>query len=224
LNESPSGLQTRAVLFDLDGTFADTAPDLGRALNTLLEARGKPALALDRVRSVASSGARGMLGVGFGIAPGDAGYDGLVHEFLDLYERDLCRDTCLFAGMDALLDAIEARGLAWGIVTNKAERFTLPLLRLMGLEGRVGCVVCGDTTPYRKPHPGPLLEAAARLGVQPRTCIYLGDDERDMVAGRAAGMRVAVAEYGYLGLGNPPQHWPADFRIGNPLELLAFVT
>ena len=215
---------TRAVLFDLDGTFADTAPDLGYALNTLLETRGKPGLALEQVRMVASSGARGMLGVGFGVAPGDPGYDALAAEFLDLYERNLCRCTGLFPGIGALLDAIEARGLTWGIVTNKAERFTLPLIRLLGLEPRVGCVVCGDTTAHRKPHPAPLLAAAERLGVEPAACIYLGDDERDMVAGRAAGMRVAVAEYGYMGLGNPPELWPADFRIREPLELLASLT
>jgi N-acetyl-D-muramate 6-phosphate phosphatase len=215
---------TRAVLFDLDGTFADTAPDLGYALNTLLETRGKPGLPLEQVRMVASSGARGMLGVGFGIAPGDPGYDALAAEFLDLYERNLCRCTGLFPGIGALLDAIEARGLAWGIVTNKAERFTLPLIRLLGLEPRVGCIVCGDTTAHRKPHPAPLFAAAERLGVEPAACIYLGDDERDMVAGRAAGMRVAVAEYGYMGLGNPPELWPADFRIREPLELLASLT
>jgi N-acetyl-D-muramate 6-phosphate phosphatase len=213
--------RTQAVLFDLDGTFADTAPDLGHALNTLLEARGRTSLALEQVRMVASSGARGMLGVGFGIEPGDPAYADLAAEFLDLYERNLCRHTCLFPGIEALLDAIEARGLRWGIVTNKAERFTLPLLRLLGLDSRAGCVVCGDSTPHRKPHPGPLLAAAAQLGIVPAACIYLGDDERDMIAGRAAGMKVAVAEYGYLGLGNPPEAWPADLRIGNPLELLA---
>ena len=219
--DRPAPPPIQAVLFDLDGTFADTAPDLGGALNTLLRARGRPGLALEQVRRVASSGARGMLGVGFGIAPGDPGYDSLAAEFLDLYERNLCRGTRLFPGIGALLEAIEARGLPWGIVTNKAERFTLPLLRLLDLERRAGCVVCGDTTAHRKPHPGPLLAAAQRLGVEPAACVYLGDDERDMVAGRAAGMRVAVAEYGYLGLGNPPELWPADFRIREPLEMLA---
>ena len=212
---------TRAILFDLDGTFADTAPDLGHALNALLEAYGKPPLPLEQVRKVASSGSRGMLGVGFGIAPGDPEYERLAAEFLDLYERDLCRHTCLFPGIGQLLDAIEARGLKWGIVTNKAERFTLPLLRLLALEQRAGCVVCGDSTPHRKPHPGPLLAAAAMIEVEPAACIYLGDDERDMIAGRAAGMRVAVAEYGYLGLGNPPELWPADLRIRDPLQMLA---
>ena len=214
----------QAILFDLDGTFADTAPDLGFALNTLLEAHGKPTLPLERVRCVASSGARGMLGVGFGVAPGDPSYERLAAEFLDLYERNLCRETRLFPGIEALLDALEARGLRWGIVTNKAERFTFPLLRLLALDERAGCIVCGDSTPHRKPHPGPLLAAAATVRVEPATCIYLGDDERDMIAGRAAGMRVAVAEYGYLGLGNPSQDWQADFRVRDPLELLQAIT
>jgi phosphoglycolate phosphatase len=215
---------THAILFDLDGTFADTAPDLGQALNALLEAYGKPTLPLAQVRKVASSGARGMLGVGFGIAPGDPGYDGLAAEFLDLYEHDLCRDTRLFPGIAELLAEIERRGLQWGIVTNKAERFTLPLMRLLRLERRAACVICGDSTPYRKPHPGPLLAAARQMQVEPAHCIYLGDDERDMIAGRAAGMRVAVAEYGYLGLGNPPDLWPADLRIRDPREMLAAIT
>ena len=216
--------RTQAILFDLDGTFADTAPDLGHALNTLLRLHGKPTLPLEQVRKVASSGARGMLGVGFGIAPEDPGYEALAAEFLALYERDLCRETRLFPGIEALLAEIESRGLSWGIVTNKAERFTLPLLRLLGLAERAACLVSGDSTPYRKPHPGPLLAAAQIARVEPVACIYLGDDERDMIAGRAAGMRVAVAEYGYLGLGNPPELWPADLRLKDPLELLQAIT
>jgi phosphoglycolate phosphatase len=216
-----TSVPVEAVLFDLDGTFADTAGDLAYALNVLLEARGKPTLAPEQVRAVASSGSRGMLGVGFGIGPGDAQYEALVEEFLGVYEQNLCRETRLFPGIDALLEHIETRALKWGIVTNKAERFTLPLLRLLGLERRAGCVICGDTTPHRKPHPGPLLAAAERIGVAPTACIYLGDDERDMLAGRAAGMRVAVAEYGYLGLGSPPATWPADFRVRDPRELLS---
>ncbi|RPI47053.1 MAG: HAD family hydrolase [Betaproteobacteria bacterium] len=220
----PSGVlrgTTRAVLFDLDGTFADTAPDLGYALNVLLAARGKSPLPLGRVRQVASSGARGLLGLGFDLAPGDPGYDALATEFLDLYERRLCRDTRLFPGIPELLQVLEERSVPWGIVTNKAERFTFPLMRLLELDRRAACVVCGDSTPYRKPHPQPLLTAAATIGVAPAACIYLGDDERDMIAGRAAGMRVAVAEYGYLGTGNPPQRWAADMRVRHPLELLA---
>ena len=218
------GVSTQAVLFDLDGTFADTAPDLGHALNVLLEARDKPKMPLERIRQVASSGARGLLGLGFDLAPGDAGYDALAAEFLDLYEQRLCSDTRLFPGIPELLQALEERGLPWGIVTNKAERFTLPLMRLLELDRRARCVVCGDSTPYRKPHPQPLLTAAQTIGVAPAACIYLGDDERDMIAGRAAGMRVAVAEYGYLGTGNPPATWPADIWVAHPLQLMASLT
>lgn len=212
-------LSFKAVLFDLDGTFADTAPDLGYALNVMLAARGRPSLPIDRIRRVASSGARGLLGLGFGLAPGDPDYEAMTREFLDLYERNLYRDTRLFPGMHDLLQEIEARGMPWGIVTNKAERFALPLMRLMGFGERAGCIVCGDSTPYHKPHPAPMLMAAEKIRVAPTDCIYLGDDERDMMAGRAAGMRVAVALYGYLGTGKPPEEWEADLRLVHPLEL-----
>jgi len=213
--------ETRAVLFDLDGTFADTAPDLGYALNVQLQARGRDPLAIDQIRRVASSGARGLLGLGFGLSPGDAEYEALSTECLNLYAANLCRETRLFPGIEELLQVIEARGMSWGIVTNKASRFTLPLLRLLCVGSRAGCIVCGDSAAHRKPHPAPLLMAADTLGIDPLACIYLGDDERDMIAGRSAGMRVAVAEYGYLGLGNPPQLWQADVRIAHPLELVA---
>jgi phosphoglycolate phosphatase len=212
---------TKAVLFDLDGTFADTAHDLGYALNTQLAARGKDPLPIDAIRRVCSSGARGLLGLGFGLQPGDPEYDAMTREFLDLYEGNLCRGTTLFDGVAELLGELEGRGMPWGIVTNKAKRFTLPLMRLLGLDARAGCVICGDSAAQRKPHPAPLIMAAQCLSINPAACIYLGDDERDMIAGRAAGMRVAVAEYGYLGTGNPPQAWEADYRISHPLQLVA---
>src|SRR5262245_24698412 len=155
---------TQAVLFDLDGTFADTAPDLGYALNAQLKARGRGPLPIEQIRRVASSGARGLLGLGFGLGPGDAGYDALTVEFLDLYEANLCRETRLFPGIVELLQAIEDRGMRWGIVTNKASRFTLPLMRLLSVSDQIGCVVCGDSAPHRKPHPAPLLMAADELG------------------------------------------------------------
>jgi len=222
-SDGVDGFTPRAILFDLDGTFADTAPDLGHALNAMLATRGRPGLPIERIRKVASSGARGLLGLGFGLTPGEPEYEALATEFLDLYEQRLCADTRLFPGIPELLLTLEASGLPWGIVTNKAKRFTLPLMRLLGLDQRAGCVVCGDSTPYRKPHPQPLLAAVATIGIEPYGCLYLGDDERDMIAGRAAGMRVAVAEYGYLGEGNPPDTWNADLRIRHPLDLLAIV-
>jgi len=213
--------KTQAVLFDLDGTFADTAPDLGYALNVLLRSRGREPLPIEQIRRVASSGARGLLGLGFDLQPGDPNYAAMTAEFLNIYESNLCRDTRLFPGIEDLLRTIEKRGMRWGIVTNKARRFTLPLMKLLDLSERAGCIVCGDSTAHRKPHPAPLHSAAETIGIEPAVCIYLGDDERDMIAGRAAGMRVAIAEYGYLGTGNPPEVWEADLRVAHPLDLVA---
>ena len=213
-------LPGRGVLFDLDGTLADTAPDLGFALNQQRLARGMPELPIEAVRSQASSGARGLLKIGFNIEPGQSGYDAMRDEFLDIYERNLSRNTRLFPGVSALLEQVERRGLRWGIVTNKAERFTFPLLRALTLIDRAACVICGDTTPNPKPHPAPLLAAAEKLGIPARQCIYVGDDERDVQAGHAAGMPVVVARYGYLGNGTPPEQWGADGFIDAPEDLL----
>jgi len=216
----PPNLPGRGVLFDLDGTLADTAPDLGFALNQQRLARGMPELPIEAVRSQASSGARGLLKIGFGIEPGQSGYEAMRDEFLDIYEENLARSSRLFPGVSALLEQIERRGLRWGIVTNKAERFTFPLLRALSLMERAACVICGDTTPNPKPHPAPLLAAAEKLGVPPGQCIYVGDDERDVQAGHAAGMPVVVARYGYLGNGTPPEHWGADGFVDAPADLL----
>jgi N-acetyl-D-muramate 6-phosphate phosphatase len=210
----------RAVLFDLDGTLADTAPDLAGALNRLLDERGREAVALERARPVTSSGARGMLRVGFGIDRQHADYEPLRTRFLDLYAENLCRETRLFDGIGDLLAAIERRGLPWGIVTNKAERFTFPLLAALGLAARTACVVGGDTTGHVKPHPDPLLYAARALGLAPAGCLYVGDDLRDVQAARAAGMPVLAAAYGYLGDEGDPAAWGADAVIAHPLETL----
>ena len=213
----------RAVLFDLDGTLADTAPDLAGALNRQRVIRGMEPLPLGELRPHASSGARGLLGAGFGIAPGHEDFESMREEFLRFYETDIAAETTLFKGVADLLDTLEARRLAWGIVTNKIERFTLPLVRLIGLSPRTPCVVSGDTTPHAKPHPAPLLEAAARLGIEPRACLYVGDDERDIVAARAAGMGSIAVRYGYLGVASPPEAWGADAIIDTPLGLLNFL-
>ncbi len=210
----------RGVLFDLDGTLADTAPDLGYALNQQRLARGMSELPIEAVRSQASSGARGLLKVGFDMEPGQSGYDAMRDEFLDIYEENVARSSRLFPGIPALLDQIERRALRWGIVTNKAKRFTFPLLRALELMERAQCVICGDTTPNPKPHPAPLLAAADMLGVPPRQCIYVGDDERDVQAGHGAGMPVVVARYGYLGNGTLPEQWGADGFIDAPADLL----
>ena len=212
--------QVQACLFDIDGTLADTAPDLAGALNRMLVRRNLSPVPVQTLRPVASSGARGMLGIGFGIGPGHADYESLRQEFFHEYEADLMDESMLFEGVPALLDAIEARGLPWGIVTNKIARFTRPLVGLLGLDPRAGCVVCGDTTPHAKPHPAPLLEAARQLAAVPERCIYVGDDERDIQAARSAGMGAIAAGYGYLGSGAPPSAWGADHIIASPGALL----
>ncbi len=212
----------RAVLFDLDGTLADTAPDLAYALNRMRAARGMGALALAATRPVTSMGARGMLGVGLDVTPDHPDYAQLRDEFLGLYEQDLCRETRLFPDMAELLDQLERRGLAWGVVTNKAERFTHPLLDLLGVRSRAACIVGGDTTGKTKPDPAPLFEACARMGIPAPECVYIGDDRRDMQAGRAAGMRVYVAKFGYLN-GNDAETWGADGMIDSPLDLLRYL-
>lgn len=209
----------QAVLFDLDGTLADTAPDLTYALNRVRGARGLPPLPLAATRPVASQGARGLIGAGFSIHPGDPGYDALRDEFLAVYAENLCRETRLFAGIPELLDRLEARALPWGVVTNKAERFTFPLLDLLKVRSRSACVIGGDTTGRIKPHPDPLLAASRAIGLAPQSCIYLGDDRRDVEAGHAAGMKTAIAKWGYLN-GQDPENWNADHMIEAPRDLL----
>jgi phosphoglycolate phosphatase len=209
----------QAVLFDLDGTLADTAPDLTYALNRVRGARGLPPLPLATTRPVASQGARGLIGAGFSIHPGDPGYDALRDEFLAVYAENLCRETRLFAGIPELLDRLEARALPWGVVTNKAERFTFPLLDLLKVRSRSACVIGGDTTGKIKPHPDPLLAASRAIGLAPQSCIYLGDDRRDVEAGQAAGMKTAIAKWGYLN-GQDPENWNADHMIEAPRDLL----
>jgi len=210
----------RAVLFDLDGTLADTAPDLAGALNALLEERRRPPIPVDAARPLTSSGARGMLRVGFGIDPGHAEYEPLKARFLDLYAERICVETGLFAGMAELLAALDARAVRWGVVTNKAERFTRPLLEALALLDRAACVVGGDTTARAKPHPDPLLHAARHIGIAAGLCLYVGDDLRDIQAARAAGMPAIAAAYGYLGENGDPHAWGADAVIDHPLEVL----
>lgn len=212
----------KAVLFDLDGTFADTAPDLARAVNAMRAGRGLPPVSAEMTRPVTSTGARGMLRVGFDMTPEHADYAAMREEFLDLYSANLCVDTCLFTGMAELLEGIEARGLKWGIVTNKAERLAKPLIEQLELGGRCGCVIGGDTAGATKPSPKPLLAACALLGIEPQTAIYVGDDARDIEAGRAAGMRTVAVRYGYLN-GGDPDAWGADLVVDTPQEVLAYL-
>ena len=213
---------TRAVLFDLDGTFADTAPDLGRAVNMMRSARGLAPVALSETRRVTSLGARGLLGVGFGMTPDHADYASMRDEFLQIYENNLCCDTRLFPGIAELVDRLEAKELPWGIVTNKAERFALPLMRQLGYSNRASCIIGGDTTGHMKPHPAPLLAAAEILACSPSTCIYVGDDERDILAGKAAGMETVAVRFGYLN-GSDPDTWGADYVVNAPADILTVI-
>lgn len=208
-----------AVFFDLDGTFADTAPDLAAAANSLRIERGLEPLPLERLRPMASHGARGLLGEAFGLTPRDDAYPALCEAFLQRYEQALCVHTVVFDGLWPLVDALEARGLAWGIVTNKVMRFADPLCRALGISGRAAAVVGGDSTPHAKPHPAPLIHAATLAGVEPDRCVYVGDDLRDVQAGRAAGMRTVAVAYGYNGKGDAPDAWGADHLVRTPHEL-----
>ena len=212
--------RVRAVLFDLDGTLIDSAPDLGAAADQMRVSRGLAPLPLASYRHMAGSGARGMLAVAFGFGTDHPEYDGLREEFFGHYEARMTQLTRPFDEVDTLLGALEAAGLPWGVVTNKAERFTLPLAAALPLLGGARALVCGDTTPHPKPHPAPLLEAARRLGLEPSDCIYVGDDERDIRAGRAAGMATVAARYGYLGPDADVSAWQADAIIDSPQALL----
>ena len=215
-----SGPPPRALLFDLDGTLIDSAPDLAGAANDMRARRGLPLRPYEALRPMVGAGARGMVGAAFGVTPADADFEQLRDEFLGIYSERLLQLTRVFDAVEPLLQALESRGLAWGIVTNKAERFTHPVVAGLGLDRRAGVVICGDTTPHAKPHPAPLLEAARRLAVEPGECVYVGDDLRDMLAGRAAGMRTLAAAWGYLGATEPIHDWGADFVVEHPAQVL----
>ena len=211
-------LPPRAILFDLDGTLADTAPDLAAAMNLLRARAGLAPTPYELLRPVASAGARGMIGVAFGAKPGDDGYEVLRVDFLDNYAAALMVHSRLFPGVVDMLNGLVRLGLVWGVVTNKPARFTDPLIGLIGLQ-RAACVVSGDTTAHAKPHPAPLFEAAQRLGLAPEECWYVGDDLRDIEAGRAAGMVTVACAWGYCGPVEP-QGWGADYLLDTPLALL----
>jgi phosphoglycolate phosphatase len=214
----------RAVLFDLDGTFADTAPDLAYALNETLQRFGSARLPYETIRPRASDGALGLIQLGFAaLEPGTPPFEERRQALLDVYRDNLCRETKPFDGMVEVLDALEAAGVAWGIVTNKPARFTDPLMAGLNLAHRAACVVSGDTTPNRKPHPEPILHACARIGVAPMECVYVGDAERDIEAGRRAGTATLAAAFGYLEPHEDPAAWGADDVIDSPGRLLVWL-
>ena len=215
-----ASVSARAVLFDLDGTLIDSAPDLAGAGNDMRIARGLPPYPVKHFRPMVGSGARGMVGRAFDVGPQEAAFAALRDEFLQRYEARMTQETRVFADMLPVLAAFDARALPWGIVTNKAARFADPLVRVLGLLPRAATLVCGDTTPHSKPHPAPLLEAARRIGVDAADCIYVGDDLRDVQAGRAAGMTTVAVHWGYLGEGELIEAWGADHLVQTPNELL----
>ena len=212
-----------AVLFDLDGTLIDSAPDLGAAVDKMRVQRGLPSLPLEQYRPMAGAGARGMIGIAFGITPEHADFEAMKEEFFVNYENCMTERTRIFEGVHDMIAALVSQGLPWGVVTNKSSRFTDPLTSAMPLFATAGAIVSGNTTPHAKPHPEPLFEAARRLSVDPARCVYVGDDERDIVAGLAAGMGTVAATYGYLGQQTDIARWNAHLHIDSPSKLLNFV-
>jgi phosphoglycolate phosphatase len=215
---SPADIRT--ILFDLDGTLLDTAPDLADALNAVLTEQGRPSLPFERIRPVVSHGGIALVRLGFGLEPSDPGFEPLRRRLLAVYRDNLVVRTRLFAGMAQLLEDIEQRGLNWGVVTNKPGWLTEPLLQALGLWQRAACVVSGDTLEQRKPHPAPMLYACKLAGSRPEQCVYVGDAERDIEAGRNAGMHTLVALFGYLQPGDDPGMWQASALVDSPAGVL----
>ncbi|QWE26303.1 HAD family hydrolase [Polynucleobacter sp. AP-Ainpum-60-G11] len=213
----------KGIFFDLDGTLADTAPDLVAAANQLLITRNLPPKQYEVLRPCASAGARGLIGGAFGISIDHPDFIPLRDEFFANYEQALLVNSVLFEGVDYLLDQLDSANLPWGIVTNKSERFTHPLTEQMGLRQRAVSTISGDTTPHSKPHPEPILHAARVANIDPSKSVYVGDDIRDIVAGKAAGMKTIAAAYGYCGCEEPPEAWGADYLVRHPKELLEII-
>ncbi len=210
----------RTVLFDLDGTLADTAPDLADALNKVREQHGLNPMSFDVIRPIVSHGANALIYLGFELSPGDEGFDDIREELLHIYRSNIANKTRLFPGMEQVLAEIESSGLNWGVVTNKPSWLTEPLLRELDLHLRAACIVSGDTTSKRKPDPEPMLFASQLAGSDSRECLYIGDAERDIEAGRRAGMKTLTALFGYIGEHDQPGQWGADGMIEQPQEIL----
>ena len=208
-----------AVLFDLDGTLADTAADLGGVLNRLRTEAQLAPLPPETIRPHVSKGVRGLLGIGFGLVPGDDIYTELHQRFLAYYGNSLCVATRLFDGITELLERLEADSIKWGVVTNKPSRYTLPLMAALGLTHRAVCIVSGDSSSRPKPAPDPLWLASTIAGAAPARCLYVGDDLRDMQAAHAAGMGAVAAAWGYLGDDLPVAEWGADAIVRSPAAI-----
>ncbi len=221
--ELPSICRPQLVLFDLDGTLADTAPDLAAPVNAMRQARGLEPLPLARLRPHASAGARGLLGAGLDVTKDDPRFEALKQEFLARYEADMVVQTRLFDGMPALLDRMEQAGMIWGIVSNKVERYVRQIVTALDLDHRAATVIGGDTAARAKPWPDPLLLALERTGRTAEQAIYIGDDIRDLEAARAAGMPMIAAGYGYVGVENPPERWGADAVVSRPDQIAGLI-
>lgn len=213
----------RTVLFDLDGTLADTAPDLADALNCVLEERCRRTLSFDTIRPIVSHGTQALIYLGFELAPGDEGFTPIQQRLLEIYKNNIANRTRLFPGMAEVLEDIEGRGMNWGVVTNKPGFLTEPLMEALGLHTRAACIVSGDTTNNRKPDPEPMFHAATLAGTDPAHCLYVGDAERDIVAGRRAGMTTLAALFGYIGDHDNPLQWGAHGMIEHPKEILVWL-
>lgn len=220
---APPSPGIRTVLFDLDGTLADTAPDLAHALNCLLREQERAPLPYETIRPVVSNGATALVRLGFGIDPDQPVFSALRDRLLSLYQQHLTQETRLFQGMADLLDAIEQHGMNWGVVTNKPAFLTQPLMTALGLAERAACIVSGDTTANRKPHPAPLLHACQLAGSEAAQCLYVGDAERDIRAGRAAGMTTLVALFGYIGPQDRPETWGATGLVADPIDIINWI-
>ena len=211
------------IFFDLDGTLVDTAPDLAFALNSLLTEQGHAPLPYPSIRPVASNGSAGLLGLGFGITPQQDSYRPLQQRFLELYQQNIARKSSLFEGMESVINQLEQSGITWGVITNKPAFLTEPLLRALNLTERAACIVSGDTTQYSKPHPAPMLHACELLNVSPEQCVYIGDAQRDIEAGKNANMHTVLARYGYISDQDQPESWQADRIINHPSEILQWI-
>jgi len=207
------------VLFDLDGTLIDTAPDMARALNLLLEEQQYPMLPYEKIRPVVSNGSQALVNLGFQDTVDAEKLEQLKQRYLEIYESNLCVESRLFDGLASILERIEQQHMKWGVVTNKPGWLTEPLLQQLQLSERSSCIVSGDTTAYRKPHPEPMLYACKQAGSKPAECLYIGDARRDIEAGRNAGMTTMVAAYGYIGEWENVDSWNADLLIQHPSEL-----
>lgn len=212
-----------AILFDLDGTLVDTAPDLAFALNSLLEEQGKPTLPYETIRPIASNGAGGLLELGFGVSGNDDHLPALRDRLLAIYQDNISRESKLFEGMNEVLFALEQANITWGIITNKPAFLTDPLVKALALHHRARCVVSGDTTAFSKPHPAPMMHACELINVPPEQCIYIGDAARDIEAGKNANMRTVAALYGYVSESDNPDNWQADANINHPSDILQWI-